>query len=154
MRWTFAVITEYQMQMATHQNPNQWSERVHSHSSLDCIFSAEILLLLPFCFAEDARMDDLSGPFAAHPPGAHRAAVREHLSPCDWKDNLPARQRRQSAPLSGLASKNSISIWRCIHLWPLRGWIWTLFFQDLTVFSNWGWTFGTPLWERNSFKEL
>lgn len=52
----------------------------------------------------------LSGPFAAHPPGAHRAAVREHLSPGDWKDNLPARQRRQSAPLSGLASKNSISI--------------------------------------------
>lgn len=73
----------------------------------------EILLLLPFCFAEDGRMEaccDQSAPFPAHPPGAHRAAVREHLSPCDWKDNLPARQRRQTAPLSGLASKNSISI--------------------------------------------
>lgn len=84
---------------ATNPQPLKWK----SHSPL-----------WPFCFAEVGGQTETccpgSRPSAAHPPGAHRAAVHHRPAALsDRKKNLPARQRRRPAPLSGLARRNSIS---------------------------------------------
>lgn len=96
-----------------------------------------------FCFAEVGGQTETccpgSRPSAAHPPGAHRAAVHHRPAALsDRKKNLPARQRRRPAPLSGLARRNSIFPVMTHHLGPPGGWISGhedfVFPPDLTVF--------------------